>query len=142
MRRPPRDNSESQRKITRRGLVLSGGMAAFMGMLGMRMRFLQIEQADEFRLLADENRINVHLIPPSRGRIFDRQGRVIAENVPSYRISIVREQAGDVDAVIERLAKIVELDPIELEDAMKDLKRVRGDTPVTLADRVRWEDIS
>ncbi|MEM8774424.1 MAG: penicillin-binding protein 2 [Pseudomonadota bacterium] len=142
MKRPSKDNSESHRKITRRGLVLGGGMGAFMSMLALRMRYLQVDQADEFRLLADENRINVHLIPPSRGRIFDRKGRVVAENIPSYRISIVREQAGDVDAVIERLAKIVELDPLELEDAMEDLRRVRGDTPVTVADRVRWEDIS
>ena len=142
MKRPTRDNSESQRRITRRGLVLGGGMAGFMGLLGLRMRFLQVEQADQFRLLADENRINIHLIPPARGRLFDRNGRVIAENVPSYRITLIREQAGDVEDVIARLARLVELDPVELEKAREDLAKLRGDTPVTVADRVTWEDIS
>ena len=142
MRRPTKDSIESHRRIARRSLVLGGAMAASMGVLGLRMRFLQVEQADQFRLLADENRINIRLIPPSRGRIFDRNGATIAENVPSYRITMVREEAGDVDEVIARLARLVELDPDELDRARRDLDRLRGDTPVTVADRVRWEDIS
>ena len=142
MRRPTRDSAESHRRITRRGLILGGGMTAVLGALAFRMRFLQVEQADQFRLLADENRINIRLIPPMRGRVFDREGRVIAENVPSYRITMVREEVGDVDEVIARLARLVELDPDELDRALRDLERLRGDTPVTVADRVSWEDIS
>lgn len=142
MRRPPKDNAESQRRITRRGLIVGGTMAGFVGLLALRMRFMQVEQADQFRLLADENRINIRLIPPARGRIFDRDGAIVAENVPSYRITMVREEAGDVDEVISRLAKLVELDPAELERARRALTELRGDTPVTIADRVTWEDIS
>lgn len=142
MRRPTKDNAESQARITRRGLILGGAQAGFVGLLALRMRFMQVEQADQFRLLADENRINIRLIPPSRGRIFDRNGRVVAENSPSYRITMVREEAGDVDAVIERLARLVELDPEELERAIRDLRDLRGDTPVTIADRISWEDLS
>lgn len=142
MKRLPRDNAESLRRITRRALILGGAQAAFIGVLGLRMRFMQVEQADQFRLLAEENRIKIRLIPPARGRIFDRNGAVVAENVPSYRITMVREEVGDVDAVIARLAKLVELDPDELDRARRDLQDLRGDTPVTVADRVSWGDIS
>ncbi|MFO7771289.1 MAG: penicillin-binding protein 2 [Roseovarius gahaiensis] len=142
MKRLPRDNADSLRRITRRALILGGAQAAFIGVLGLRMRFMQVEQADQFRLLAEENRIKIRLIPPARGRIFDRNGAVVAENVPSYRITMVREEAGDVDAVIARLAKLVELDPDELDRARRDLQDLRGDTPVTVADRVSWGDIS
>ncbi len=142
MRRPGRDNEESYRRITRRSLVLGGSMLAVMGALGFRMRHLQVEEADQFRLLADENRINIRLIPPARGRIFDREGRIVAENVPSYRVTMVREEAGDVEAVINSLARIVELEPDEVERALKDLERLRGDTPFTIAERVTWEEIS
>jgi len=127
MRRPSRDNAESQRRITRRGLVVGGLQLATLGALLFRMRHLQLDQADEFRLLADENRINLQLLAPARGRIFDREGRVIAENVPSYRITVTREQAGDVDTVIERLAQLVALDPGEIEFA-------GGSTIVSLVD--------
>jgi len=141
MRRPIRDSAESQKKITRRGLILGGTQATFLGLLAWRMRHLQVDQADQFRLLADENRIKIRLIPPARGQIFDRNGRVVAENVPSYRIMMDREEAGDVDAIIERLSRLIELDPNELNRAREEMRR-SGLHPVTVADRVSWEDLS
>ncbi|MEM6741880.1 MAG: penicillin-binding protein 2, partial [Pseudomonadota bacterium] len=79
MRRPPKDTEESARKISRRSAVMGAGMLAFMGVLAGRMRHMQVEQGDAFRLLAEENRVNLRLIPPTRGLIFDRNGRAIAE---------------------------------------------------------------
>ena len=142
MRRNPAEVIDSHARISRRSLILGGGMMAFAGMLGLRMRYLQLDQADQFRLLAEENRINIRLIPPARGEIFDRNGFVIAENLPSYRISIVREDADDVDAVIARLAALIELDENELERAMTEMRRSPPFLPVTIADRVTWEEMS
>ena len=137
-----RNPEVSQRGITRRGLILGSGMAGIAAVLGYRMHFLQIDQSEQFRLLANENRINIRLIPPTRGRIFDRNGRIAADNIPNYRITIVREDAGDVDKVIYRLSRLIELDPHELEKARNDLKKRRADTPITLTDHASWEDIS
>jgi penicillin-binding protein 2 len=142
MKQSPRDETESLRRITRRGLILGGAQLGFMGILASRLRYLQVDQADEFRLLADENRISIRLITPARGRIFDRNGAVIAENAPSYRINMVREQAGDIEATIARLGQLIELNPEELERARRELRELRGDTEVTVADRVSWEAIS
>ena len=72
------------------------------------MRFLQVEQADQFRLLAEENRINIRLIPPSRGIIYDRNGVPVAVNTPNYRVTIVREDVPDVDETIARLKRLIE----------------------------------
>src|SRR6056297_1420735 len=141
MRRQGRDTALSQRRITRRALFLAGAQAAFVGALALRMRFLQVEQADEFRLLADENRINIRLIPPPRGQIYDRNGIVIAENVPSYRITMVREDAGDAEEVMRRLDALIGLDKREMARALEEMDR-SGIHPVTLADRVSWTDIS
>ena len=142
MKRSPKDVEESSGLVTRRGLVLTGVQLGFMGLLGLRMRQMQIEEAEEYRLLAEENRINMRLIPPSRGVIFDRNGVPIADNTQNYRIVIVREDAGDVDAVIAKLRGIVELDENELERSLKELYRRSPFVPVTLADRLSWEDIA
>ena len=142
MKRNPKEAIEGTRRLTRRALLLGGAQAAVVAVLIGRMRHLQVEQADQFRLLAEENRINIRLLPPTRGQIFDRNGVAIAENVPSYRITMVREDAGDVDLVLRRLSALITLEPAELERARNDLRRLRGDTPVTVADRVSWEDIS
>jgi penicillin-binding protein 2 len=142
MRRNPKDSADSSRRITRRGLVMGGSMLAFMGVLGLRMRYMQVEQADQFRVLAEENRISIRLIAPARGQIYDRTGAVIAENQPSYRIIMVREDAGDIDMVMRRLSTLIDLSPEEQERALKEMRESRGDTQVTVADRVSWDDIS
>ncbi|WP_113913181.1 penicillin-binding protein 2 [Roseovarius dicentrarchi] len=141
MKRPKRDTALSQRRITRRGLILGAGQAGFLGLLAWRMRHLQVDQADQFRLLAEENRIKIRLIPPARGQIFDRNGLVVAENVPSYRIILEREEAGDVEDTIARLGQLIALDPEELERAREEMRRSRIH-PVTIADRISWEELS
>ncbi len=138
----PKDNAASARIISRRAILLGSGQLVFVGVLGLRMRFMQVEQADKFRLLAEENRVNIRLIAPARGLIYDRNGVIIAENEQNYRIVIVREDAGDIDATIARLARLVELDPNDLERAAKELKRLSPFVPVTIADRLDWQELA
>lgn len=142
MKKSSAEVGESHTRLTRRALLVGAAQISFVGLLGFRMRYLQIEQADQFRLLAEENRINIRLIPPARGELFDRNGIILARNDPSYRITIVREDAGEVDRVIERLALLVDLNPDDLERAMSEMRRSPPFLPVTIADRVSWEEMS
>ncbi|MDW4500124.1 penicillin-binding protein 2 [Sulfitobacter sp. D35] len=142
MRRTRAETDASNRVISRRAAVLGGAQLLFVGTLGARMRHLQVDQADQFRLLAEENRINIRLIPPTRGEVFDRNGLRLAQNVPSYRIVMVREDAGDIDAVLDRLRRIVTLDEDTLERARTEMNRSAPFLPVTIAEDVSWEDIS
>ena len=142
MKRSKRDIEGSHRAMSRRALLLGGVQLAAVGTLALRMRFLQVDQADQFRLLAEENRINIRLIPPERGEIFDRNGTVIAKNAPSYRVVIVREDATDVDGVISNLSQLIELDDDELNRAMEEMKRSAPFLPVTVAEKVSWQDVS
>ena len=112
------------------------------------MRFLGVEQADEFRLLAEENRINIRLIPPARGLIQDRNGKLIAGNEQNYRVVITRENAGKTDAEVEdvlnRLSHIIPMTAEDLADTMKELNpRVNSAfVPITVAERLSWNDFS
>ncbi|MGR3714017.1 MAG: penicillin-binding protein 2 [Shimia sp.] len=142
MRKNPAEAAETHSRVSRRTLLLGGAQLLFMGGLGLRMRQLQLDQADQFRLLAEENRINIRLIPPARGEVFDRNGVVIARNEPAYRVTLVPEDAGDVDDVIDRLATLIELDPGELDAAATEMRRSPPFLPVTVADRITWEELS
>jgi penicillin-binding protein 2 len=142
MKRPRIDTEASHKMISRRAAILGGAQLIFVGALGARMQFLQVDQADQFRLLAEENRINIRIIPPSRGEVFDRNGVPLARNAPSYRIVIVQEDAGEIEAVLERLGKVVPLDPTEVERAMAEMKRSAPFLPITIADEVSWDDLS
>ncbi len=142
MRRTARETEDVARTLTRRTLMLGGAMGAMVAVLGVRMRYLQVDQADEFKLLAEENRINIRLIPPERGLIQDRNGKVIAGNEQNYRVVITREAAGDVDLVLRRLAGIIPITSEELERTIEEVKALRAFVPVTVAERLTWDDFS
>lgn len=142
MRRNARDAEESNRTLNRRTLMLGGAMTAMVAVLGVRMRYLQVEQADEFKLLAEENRISIRLIPPDRGLIRDRNGKLIADNEQNYRVIITREAAGDAELVLRRLANLIPMTPEELERAIEEVNALRAFVPVTVAERLSWQDFS
>ena len=142
MRRTARDTEESAKRVNRRSLLMGGAMVAMFAVLGARMRFLSVEQADEFRLLAEENRINMRLIPPERGLIFDRNGKLIAGNEQNYRVTLTREDAGDVEIVLNRLSRLIPMTADDLDRIKRDLERNSPFVPIIVADRLEWEDFS
>ena len=142
MRRPDRDTQRSLRRIRRRTLLLGGMQVGVLGVLGMRMRQLQVVESEKFRLLAEENRINLRLLPPARGLIYDRNGVLLAGNEPNYRVVIVREDAGDVDMVLKRLAMIIPITEDDLERARREISRRSPFVPITVADRLTWDDFA
>ena len=142
MKRPPKDVIESSRIISRRALVMASVQLGVIGALGWRLQSMQVEQADQFRLLAEENRINIRLLPPARGLIFDRNGIAIADNEQNYRVVMVREDAGDVGEILAKLTEIVDIDPDDLARAMEEMRRRSPFVPVTIADRLSWDDVA
>ena len=142
MKRTAQETQLSTRRISRRAAVVGALQVAFAGVLTARLSDLQLSSAQQFRLLAEENRINVRLIAPARGLIFDRNGLELADNEQIYRVSIVREDAGDVDAVVARLRGLVRLDEERLQRAMREMERSPSFVSVTLADRITWEELS
>ena len=142
MRRSQRDSDEAAGRVTRRSLFMGGCMAATMAVLGARMRFLGVEQADQFQLLAEENRINIQLIPPARGLILDRNGKLIAGNEQNYRVVITKEGAGDVQAVLNRLSHLIAMTEADMARVLRELDRNAPFVPIPVADRLSWEDLS
>ena len=142
MRRPEKELEAATKRISRRGLLIGAGQVVFAGALAARMRYLQVEEADKYHLLAEENRINIRLIPPSRGQIFDRDGTPLALNEPSYRIVIVPEDSDDIHATIARLSTLIELDAEDLNRALTEIERSPPFLPITLADRVEWDAVA
>lgn len=142
MSRSPRDLDAGTRRFTRRSLLMSGAMCTMMVGLGVRMHTLAVRQAGEFKLLAEENRISTQLVPPARGLILDRSGEVLAGNEQNYRVVMTREGAGDTEMVLNRLSHLIPLTASDLERLRKDLKRNAPFVPITVADRLSWEDFS
>src|SRR5688572_13530837 len=71
---------------------------------------LQVVQHSEFARQSEANRIKPRPVIPGRGLIYDRQGRILADNVPAYRLDVTPEDAGDTDELIAGLSRIFALD--------------------------------
>lgn len=113
-----------------------------MGVLGGRLWTLQVTEENRYALLADENRINVQMLGPERGRIIDRFGVVLANNRESFRAVLVPSLVRDVPEVLARFAKIV---PVPSEDLQRhDLraKRQSPNIPIVIAQDLTFENIA
>lgn len=84
-----------------------------------RLYVLQINDYEHFSTLSDSNRVRIKALPPTRGLIFDRNGVVMANNLPSYRLEIVHEQVEDLEATLQRLRSYIEIN----DQDMKRFKR-------------------
>jgi penicillin-binding protein 2 len=142
MRRAQHLVLEASRRMTRRGLLLGTLQGAFIGALAYRMRQLQIEQAGEFQLLADENRIKIRLIPPARGLIQDRKGVLLAGNEQNYRITIIREDTEDVPGTLADLSRLIALSDEDIAKLIAEIEKRSPTLPITIADRLTWEEFS
>jgi penicillin-binding protein 2 len=130
------------RPATRRAAVLLGLQTAFAGLLAWRMRQLQVVETDRYRLLAEENRINLRLIPPVRAEIFDRAGAPLAVNRQNYRVVMIREQAGDVEATLDRLGLIIDIPDYQRRRVLKEIKQKSAFVPVAVADFLNWPEFA
>src|SRR6266851_7864822 len=104
----PRE-TQRQKLLTRRAALLAGGQTVLAAVLAGRLYQLQILEKDRYTVLADENRINLRLLAPPRGRILDRFGTPLATNRHNYRVVVVPEQTGDLEATLAALGTLIEL---------------------------------
>ncbi len=135
-------DANTQRTFTRRALLLGGAQGALMVGLAARMYYLQVVESEQYKLLADENRINLRLLPPPRGRILDRRGTELASNQQNYRVVLVAEQARDVSQTLDSLSRLIPLEPRDRAKVMREVKRRRSFVPVTVAENLSWEEFA
>ena len=109
------DHVRDSRLIRRRLAVTFLGMLVLTAGLISRLGYLQILGYQHYSTLSQNNRLRLQAIPPPRGLIYDRNGVLLAENRPSFRLVLVPEQVSDLRATLSGLARLVELRPTDLE---------------------------
>ncbi|KRF01896.1 penicillin-binding protein [Frateuria sp. Soil773] len=114
------------------------GLAA----LGGRFFYLQVLRHDEFVTRSDANRVKPRAIPPARGLIFDRNGVLLADNVPAFRLEVVPEQVPDMAAMLAQIGAVVPLDQDDIDAFRKQLKQSRRFESVPLKLRLSEDDIA
>ncbi len=135
-------DTDRYRTLTRRVMVLGGIKLGLLSTLVARMYYLQVVQSARYTMLADENRISMRLVAPSRGVITDRLGVPLAVNQQNYRVVLVQERTRDVEASLNQLAQIVPLSETDRRRIMRELQRKRRFVPVTVRENLTWDQVS
>ena len=130
------------RAFGRRAVLVACAQAAVFSGLAARLHYLQVQCSEEFALLAEDNRANQRLLLPPRGRILDRLGRPLARNIPTYRLLVVRERAGDVRAVLARVAEYVALPDDRLAAVVAEARARPAFQPHLVRDDLSWDEVS
>ena len=126
----------------RRAAVLAIAKLVLLGGLCGRLYYLQVVESKRYKMLADENRINLRLLAPPRGHIVDRFGTPLAVNIQNYRVLMVPEQALNVEETLKRLNSIVEISEYDRRRVLKEARRRRAFMPITVRENLQWEEVS
>jgi penicillin-binding protein 2 len=106
-----KDEALEQRMFFQRVLLAAALVTLIAIALVGRAFWLQVMQHAHYVELSQGNRARIEPLPPNRGIIFDRAGRVIAENTPAYQLELIREQVGDLEGALARLVRFGLLEP-------------------------------
>jgi len=138
-----KDHEREVRVFRNRSIVAAILILLMAGGLVSRLFYLQVIQHDVFITRSDSNRMRVEPLPPRRGLIYDRNGELLAENRPTYNLTIVRERVDDLDATLERLVQILGLPEDEVETFReRSLQRQRPFQPALLMSDLSEDQIA
>jgi len=126
--RSNRDEKLSTVKLT----AVQYGILFMMLALSAGLWRLQVLGASNFRLLAEQNRIRKEPVMAARGKLFDREGRLLVDNYPSASCYLVREQGHNLDADLPLIAKGLNLDLNQLRATIQHYRLSPGYQPIPI----------
>ena len=107
-----KDHERDARLVRKRVVVGAVAIVLLVCVLIARLYFLQVIQYEYHSTLSENNRVHVQPIPPTRGLIFDRNGVIIADNRPSFSLTMTRERAGaEWRGLLDVIVEVLELSP-------------------------------
>ncbi|MDC3332649.1 penicillin-binding protein 2 [bacterium] len=136
-----KDHITEQRLFGARMVVAFLFVLGLLALLLFRYYVLQIEQHDVFRTQSDRNRVQLQSIAPKRGLIYDRNGILLAENRPSYSLTIVKERTENLDETLTLIDQLVSVSDDDLTKFQRSLSRRRPYAAVPLRFKLTEEEI-
>jgi penicillin-binding protein 2 len=135
-------DNERSNLFTRRALLLGGAQAVLLSALAGRLYQLQVLDTQRFATMAEENRINLRLLAPSRGLIFDRTGQPLAVNRNNYRAMVSSDRGRGAEILIDRLDQIFNLGEADKVRLLRELRRSRNAQPSVVRENLNWEEVA
>lgn len=138
-KRKPLTEAAQSFTFTRRTMVVGAIQGSIGAVLAGRMAWISVVQNEKYSLLSESNRVNLTLIPPRRGWILDRHGKPLANNRTDFRVDLIPQRIVDAEQTITQLAKLLALEPDDVDRIREDLEKSAGFRPVQVADKLTYD---
>ncbi len=138
-----KDPGREQELFVGRAIMLFALVVILFAILVARMLTLQIVEHETYQLRADNNRTQIQTLAPSRGMIYDRNGRLLADNQTSFSLAIVAERVEDIESLLSAIVEILSLNTQQLERIREELaKRSRPDSAVVILEALSEKQVA
>ncbi|MDT8447394.1 MAG: penicillin-binding protein 2 [bacterium] len=122
----------------RRDLIIKGALAVPVGGILWRLWDLQIKQGEKYKELAKGNRIRLNSVAAPRGIIYDVNGVILAKNIPSFNLMLVKEDTPDKEAVLAKLSRALKIPVSIMQRALESKARVAKYQPLMIYKDLTW----
>lgn len=137
-----RDYHEEARLFKSRAIVAFIGIVAMLGILVTNLYNIPINQYQDYKTRSNDNRSKVVTIAPNPGLIYDRNGKLLAENRPVFSLELTPEKVKDMDDTIARLQKILTITPEQVERFQKERRQTRRFKSVPILNQLTPEQVA
>ena len=138
-----KDPGREQELFVGRAITLFALVVILFAILVARMLTLQIVEHETYQLRADNNRTQIQTLAPSRGMIYDRNGRLLADNQTSFSLAIVAERVEDIESLLSAIVEILSLNTQQFERIREELaKRSRPDSAVVILEALSEKQVA
>ena len=130
--------------LSRRTFLLGLGKGVLFSSLFFRLIYLQLFKSDQYKVLADKNRISLRLIPPPRGSILDRNDNILALNKNNYNMLIEgTKNISEINETIEKISRIIFLSETEINNIFDSfLTKKKSDLPIFIKKNLKWSELA
>jgi len=132
---------ESRLYLNRTVVATAIILVAFLALI-IRLAFLQIYQHDLYKTLSLSNQMRIVPILPMRGLIYDRNGVLLAENVPTFSLTIVPEQVKNIPETLDAIDKIIPLSDTDRQNFLKQRKYKRSSEGIPIRLKLTEEEVA
>ena len=139
---PLKDHFIETRMFTTRVLTAMLCILALLLILLARLVYLQLYNHDVYKDLSDKNHVDIRAVPPIRGLIYDRNGTLLAENVPAFSLEIIPERQDDLEQTLADLAMLVDISEQDIRRFKKNRRHTPRFEPVPLKTRLSDEEVA
>jgi len=137
-----KDHFQETQIFNQRALVAGLIMFFLLILLLSRLVYLQISNQQYYSTLSENNRVSIRPIPPTRGLIFDRNGVLLAQNLPSFTLEIVPEHVDDLNKTLELLTQLISISDEDLKRFHKERRKKRRFEGIPLRFRLNDEEVA